>query len=92
MRKIALTAALFLALVAARQRAVRPPSSPPVTGPTFSNEIVRMNLDGQVTDRYPIPTPKAGVLLVAVGPDGDIWFNEDTGNKIGRLNLGAAAE
>ncbi len=42
MRKIALTAALFLALVAARQRAVRPPSSPPVTGPTFSNEIVRI--------------------------------------------------
>jgi len=45
MRKIALTAALFFALVAARQRAVRPPASPPVTGPTFSNEIVRIFQD-----------------------------------------------
>jgi hypothetical protein len=42
MKKIALTAALFLAFVAARQRAVRPPSSPPPAGPTFSNEIVRI--------------------------------------------------
>jgi hypothetical protein len=45
MRKIALSAALFLALVAARHRAVRPPSSPPVTGPTFSNEVVRIFQD-----------------------------------------------
>jgi len=56
-----------------------------------SNEIVRMSSDGQVTDRYPIPTPKAGVLLVVVGADGNIWFNEDAGNKIGRLDLGGAA-
>ena len=46
MRKIALTAALFVALVAARHRAVRPPSGPPpVIGPTFSNEIVRIFAD-----------------------------------------------
>jgi len=46
MRKIALASALFLALVAARHRAVRPPSGPPpVTGPTFSNEIVRIFAD-----------------------------------------------
>jgi len=48
MKKIAIAAALFLALVAARQRAVRPPSSStpvPVAGPTFSNEIVRIFQD-----------------------------------------------
>jgi virginiamycin B lyase len=52
-----------------------------------SNEIVRMTLDGQITDRYPIPTPNANVISVTLGPDGSIWFNEDGGNKIGRLQV-----
>lgn len=45
MRKAALAAALFIALVGARQRTVRPPAAPapqPVIGPTFSKEIVRI--------------------------------------------------
>jgi streptogramin lyase len=46
-----------------------------------------MTSDGQLNDRYPIPTPKALVLNVALGPDGGIWFNEDAGNKIGRLEI-----
>ena len=46
MKKLALAAALLLALAAARQRAVRPPSPPVlVAGPTFSNEIVRIFQD-----------------------------------------------
>jgi len=56
------------------------------------NEIVRMTTTGEITNRYSVPTPDAGVLLVVVGPDGNIWFSEDTGNKIGRLDLMTAAE
>ncbi|HKS23847.1 MAG TPA: ascorbate-dependent monooxygenase [Thermoanaerobaculia bacterium] len=46
MKKTALAAVLLLALVAAaRRRAVLPPSAPPVTGPTFSKEVVRIFAD-----------------------------------------------
>jgi len=46
MKKIAFAAALFLALVSARQRVSRPPAAPPpVAGPTFSNEVVRIFQD-----------------------------------------------
>ncbi len=45
-----------------------------------------MTVDGQITNRYPVPTANAGVLLVAVGPDGNIWFSEDAGDKISRLD------
>jgi hypothetical protein len=40
MRRVVLASALVLAFLGARQRAVRP--APPVSGPTFSNEVVRI--------------------------------------------------
>jgi virginiamycin B lyase len=32
-----------------------------------------------------IPTPKSQPRGLAVGPDGNLWFAEQAGNKIGRL-------
>jgi streptogramin lyase len=38
-----------------------------------------------VITEFPIPTPDSGPEGIALGPDGAIWFTENTGNKIGRL-------
>ncbi len=43
MRRIVFAAALAIALIGARQRAVLHPAPPQITdGPTFSNEVVRI--------------------------------------------------
>ena len=34
---------------------------------------------------YPIPTPSSVPEDIAAGPDGNLWFTESTGNKIGRI-------
>ena len=52
MRRTALAAALVFALVAARQRAVRPPDAPP-NGPTFNKEVVRIFQDHCQTCHHP---------------------------------------
>jgi streptogramin lyase len=39
---------------------------------------------GAVTE-YPIPTPSSQPWGISAGPDGNIWFTEGAGNKIGRL-------
>ena len=52
MRRTALAAALFLAFVAARQRAVRPPAVDNL-GPTFNKEIVRIFQDHCQTCHHP---------------------------------------
>jgi virginiamycin B lyase len=42
---------------------------------------------------YPLPTPGAEVLRLALGPDGAIWFTEFVSNKIGRItNAGVVTE
>jgi virginiamycin B lyase len=52
------------------------------------NQIGRMTTDGQVTDQYPIPTPKSGSLQITVGPDDALWFTESLGgNQVGRLQI-----
>jgi virginiamycin B lyase len=35
---------------------------------------------------YPIPTPLSRPWGIAVGPDGNLWFTETLGNKIGRIS------
>jgi len=50
-----------------------------------SNEVVRLDVEGSITDRYAVPTQNSQVLQVAAAPDGSIWFTEVTGNKVGRL-------
>ena len=54
------------------------------------NAVWRYNpLSGAFTS-FPVPTPKAfsGNVQptgITVGPDGNIWFTENAGNKIGRV-------
>jgi streptogramin lyase len=48
---------------------------------------------GQAVNEFPVPTPKSGVLGITAGPDGNLWFTERYGNKIGRITtLGAITE
>jgi streptogramin lyase len=39
---------------------------------------------------YPIPTPDSGPDVVAIGPDGALWFTENGAGKIGRLDPSGA--
>lgn len=34
---------------------------------------------------FPIPTPNSTTLIVAAGADGNIWFSESDGNRIGQI-------
>jgi hypothetical protein len=34
---------------------------------------------------FPLPTPNSGPSGITAGPDGALWFSEETGNKIGRI-------
>jgi streptogramin lyase len=40
--------------------------------------------DGKITD-YSVPTADAGLNDIVVGPDGNLWFTESDGNKIGKI-------
>jgi virginiamycin B lyase len=47
----------------------------------------------QTITEYPIPTVESQPLWITSGPDGALWFTEDTGNKIGQITvLGAITE
>jgi len=35
---------------------------------------------------FPVPTPSATTWSIASGPDGNLWFTERDGNKIGMIN------
>jgi streptogramin lyase len=66
-----------------------------VTGPdgalwiTEGNKIARLVPNGRNTTLTEIAVPTPGSLPVGItnGPEGNIWFTEQTGNKIGRVNL-----
>jgi virginiamycin B lyase len=71
-------------------------------GERFGNKIARMVAGGAITE-YPVPTRtsiNAGPCTVTssspaeggivVGPDGNLWFTEAAGNKIGRISPGGA--
>lgn len=38
-----------------------------------------------VTDEFAIPTAGSGPAGIVLGPDGNLWFTESLGNKIGRV-------
>ena len=42
-------------------------------------------LQAQTFAEYPVPTPDSQMLGIAAGPDGNIWFTEQLGKKIGRI-------
>ena len=43
---------------------------------------------GGACHRVPIPTANSGPFGVAAGPDGNLWFTEFGGNRIGRITTG----
>jgi streptogramin lyase len=39
----------------------------------------------QTFTEYPVPTPNSQLIGITNGPDGNIWFSEQLGKKIGRI-------
>jgi virginiamycin B lyase len=52
----------------------------------YGNAAVEMNLQGQVIETIPLPTPTAVGAQIRLGPDNNMWFTENRGNNIGRIN------
>ncbi len=44
-----------------------------------------MNPDGTGLVEYPLPHPDSAPRIIALGADGNMWFSEHTGNRIGRI-------
>jgi len=42
-------------------------------------------------NEVPIPTPMAGAFFITPGPDGNVWFTENSANKVGRLTPSTGA-
>jgi virginiamycin B lyase len=38
-----------------------------------------------VVTEYAVPTPNSGPWYITTGPDGALWFTENSANKIGRI-------
>ncbi len=54
-----------------------------------SNQIGVITTAGAITE-YAIPTAASGPLDICVGPDGNVWFSEQNGNALARLDVSTA--
>jgi virginiamycin B lyase len=52
----------------------------------MGNTIVKFDTATKKFTLFPVPTPAAMPDVSIVGPGGNIWFSEITGDKIGYLN------
>ncbi len=50
------------------------------------NNIARITTSGVISE-FAIPTSGSQPIGIATGPDGNMWFTERAGNKIGQLEL-----
>jgi len=57
----------------------------PVKNPPGPNAIGKMTPEGKLTV-YQIPTKGSRALGITAGPDGNIWFVEEDGNKVGKIS------
>ena len=80
-------AVLLLGSVAAGVQAPSAaPGSPPAPWGVASKAVSATT--GGVTE-YTIPTPRSGLMIPAVAPDGHVWVGEMDGNRIAELDPGA---
>ena len=61
-----------------------PDGEPLVVVAGGNDKVGRITTAGTMT-LYPIPTSGAGPNAIVTGPDGNLWFTELEGNKIGRV-------
>jgi|GEM_PF-485790 len=47
--------------------------------------VIHPSPAGVITE-FPIPTPRSSSQAITAGPDGNFWFTESAGNKIGRIS------
>src|SRR5262249_25240152 len=48
-------------------------------------EMVPSVLAFSFTPPFPTPTAQSNPTVIVAGPDGNLWFTETTGNRIGRI-------
>jgi streptogramin lyase len=60
-------------------------------GHLFGDQILRLSPQGALA-RFPIGDGYAGLVAIAVGPDGNMWFTEAGANKIGRISPAGAVQ
>jgi virginiamycin B lyase len=49
-----------------------------------AGRIGRITIGGVVTE-FPLPVPSSQPDKIVLGPDGNLWFTEHNGGKIGRI-------
>ena len=75
-----------------KRRDSRRPGGPGVGKPGTRRVAPRLErLEGRrllaaTITEFPIPTAAAGPFFITPGPDGNVWFTENSANKIGRFN------
>ncbi len=52
---------------------------------SFVSAAICAPLLAQNVVEFPIPTPNSRPYTIVAGPDGNLWFTESVGNKIGRI-------
>src|SRR5580692_10918608 len=45
---------------------------------------IAVETDGRFVE-FPLPHPASGPTTIAIAPDGNLWFTEGAGNRIGRM-------
>src|SRR4029077_14766611 len=53
------------------------------------NNIGRITPDGTIAE-FPLPNPNSQPFAIAQGTDGAMWFTEQSGNRIGRIEAQVA--
>ncbi len=56
-----------------------------------SSKIAKITPAGVVTE-FPLPDPSGAPLGITVGPDGNLWFTESRGNRIGNITTGGTIQ
>src|SRR5262245_56858922 len=56
-----------------------------IAGSPAAVEAARPQVPDVTINEFPMPTGSSQPLGITAGPDGNLWFTENTGNKIGRI-------